>query len=110
MTKLAYSSAIVSDAIPRRWSWDALPFFGRAKPSHLLLAGFLYLFFAVFLIWPIGQIVKVGFVSKAGSFSLEYVKLISSDPLMVRGLLNAGIIAVCVTGLTLALSLPMAVL
>ena len=73
--------------------------FGRAKPLHLSMAGGLYLFFAVFLLWPIAQIVRVGLVGKDGHFTWEYVNLIFSDPLLkVRGLINAAVVAVCVTG------------
>ena len=44
---------------------------GRAKPLHIGLAALLYLFFAVFLVWPIIQIVAVGFRSKSGGFTLQ---------------------------------------
>jgi len=84
--------------------------FGRAKPLHLLMAAGLYLFFAVFLLWPIVQIVKVGFVNQGGKFTADYVKLVFRDPLLVRGLVNAAVVAVLVTLATLLISLPMALL
>jgi iron(III) transport system permease protein len=74
------------------------------------MAAGLYLFFAVFLFWPIAQIVKVGFLRKDGGFTFEYVALVFHDPQLVRGLVNAAIVAICVTGTTLILSLPLAVL
>ena len=86
------------------------PMSGRAKLSHLLLAGGLYAFFAVFLIWPIVQIVKTGFVRSDGRPTLAYVALIFRDPQMVNGLLNAMLVAVSVTLLTLAFTLPIAML
>jgi iron(III) transport system permease protein len=81
----------------------------RAKPSHLLLAALLYLFFAVFLVWPIVQVVGTGFV-RNGHFTLEYVALVFRDPVLVKGLLNSVMVAVGVTSLSLAIALPLAVL
>ena len=82
----------------------------RAKPFHIFLALLLYLFFAVFLLWPIVQIVRTGFVRRDGGVTLEYIRLIFADPVLVRGLVNATIVAVLVTALTLVISLPLAVL
>jgi iron(III) transport system permease protein len=82
----------------------------RAKPLHLSMAAGLYVFFGIFLLWPIVQIVKVGFMRQNGRFTTDYIQLIFQDPLLVRGLINAAIVAACVTFLTLLISLPMAVL
>ena len=82
----------------------------KAKPLHLVLAGLLYAFFAVFVIWPILQVIATGFIAKEGGFTLAYVRLIFEDAELVRGLLNATLIAVLVTTVTLAMSLPLAVL
>ena len=82
----------------------------RASALHLSLAAFLYVFFGLLLIWPIVQIVKTGFTRPDGSFTLTYVGLIFRDPVLVRGLLNAGLVAILVTALTLAVALPLAVL
>jgi len=84
--------------------------FSRARPSHLAMATGLYAFFAIFLIWPIAQVCAAGFIGGDGHFTFAYVRLVFSDPMLVRGLVNAGIVAVFVTGLTLLLSLPLAVL
>jgi iron(III) transport system permease protein len=94
----------------KRWRWAALPLVGRARPLHVGMALFLYLFFAVFLLWPVVQIVRTGFVRQDGRITLDYVRLIFSDPLLMRGLLNAATVAVSVTLLTLVISLPLAVL
>jgi len=46
----------------------------RAKPLHIGLAALLYLFFAVFLVWPIIQIVAVGFrINPAASPSITSI-------------------------------------
>lgn len=77
---------------------------------HSILAGCLYVFFAVLLIWPILQIVKTGFTRPNGSLTFDYFLLIFRDATLVRGLLNASWIAISVTLLTLVVSLPLAVL
>jgi iron(III) transport system permease protein len=81
----------------------------RVKRLHVALMIGLIAFFAVFLIWPVVNIVKVGFAGKTG-FTLEYVGLIFRDPVLVKGLVNASLVAVGVTLLALAISLPLAVL
>src|ERR1700676_1605814 len=84
-----------------------------AEPAtrfHSVLAGLLYVFFGVFLIWPVLQIVKTGFTRPDGSLTLNYFWLVFHDPVLVRGLLNAAGIAICVTLLTLVVSLPLAIL
>lgn len=86
------------------------PAFRQAKPLHLLLAGGLYLLFAVCLLWPIVNVVRTGFTDKSGHLTLKYVALVFHDPVLVRGLVNATLIAVAVTALTLLISLPLAVL
>ncbi|MCC6240442.1 MAG: iron ABC transporter permease [Phycisphaerales bacterium] len=83
--------------------------------AQLLLMGGVYLFFAVFLIWPIAQVVAGGFMRSqpdaAGSrFTLSYFQLIFQDPVLVRGLINAALIAILTTLATLALAVPLAVL
>lgn len=82
----------------------------RPAVAHSILAGCLYVFFAVLLIWPIVQIVKTGFTRPDGSLTINYFLLIFRDAVLVRGLLNAAAIAIGVTMLTLVLSLPLAVL
>jgi iron(III) transport system permease protein len=80
------------------------------RKLHLALAGGLYVLAAIFLVWPIAQIVKTGFTRPDGSFTLAYLALIFSDPAMVRGLVNAAEIAILVTLLSAAIALPLAVI
>ena len=82
----------------------------RARPLHLGLAALLYVFFAVFLIWPIVQIVAVGFRSKSGGFTLGYVYLIFKDRVLLAGLGNALLVAVLTSLVALAISIPLAIL
>ena len=81
-----------------------------AGMRHWVLAVLLYLFFAVFLIWPIAHVVGVGFGTGGRGLTLDYILLVLRDPVLVHGLVNAVLIGVVVTGLTLSLSLPLAIL
>jgi iron(III) transport system permease protein len=78
--------------------------------GHLLLAALLYAFFAIFLIWPILQVVYTGFVTPKGSLTFRYVGLIFASPVLREGLFNATLVAVLVTTVTLAIALPLAIL
>ncbi len=83
----------------------------QARPAHLVIAGLLYLFFAVFLAWPILNVVWVGFRDpETGGLTLEYIRLVFSDLTLVRGLLNATGIAFATTLLSFVIAMPLAVL
>jgi len=82
----------------------------KAKPLHIGLAVVLAAFFLVFLIWPILQIVAVGFRNKSGGFTLAYVNLIFQDRVLLAGLLNGLLVAVLTSLVTLAISIPLAIL
>src|SRR5207237_6996813 len=73
------------------------------------LSALLYVFFAIFLIWPIVQIVAVGFRNKSGGFTLGYVHLIFKDQVLLRGLLNALLVAVLTSLVALLISIPLAI-
>ena len=81
-----------------------------ASWQHLLLTAALLVFFALFLIWPIVNVIGAGFEKPDGSFTLEYVGLVFTEPTLVWGLGNATIIAVLTTLLCLVVSLPLAIL
>src|SRR5688500_13681406 len=83
---------------------------GRVNGRHALLAALLYAFFAVFLVWPIFQVVYTGFVAPDGSLTVRYVALIFESPVLREGLANATIVAVLVTFVTLLIALPLAML
>lgn len=108
MTSVNYASVLPPRADPparRRWPWA-----GRVNGGHALLAALLYAFFAVFLIWPILQVVYTGFVAPDGWLTLNYVFLIFESPVLREGLANATLVAVLVTALTLLIALPLAIL
>ena len=81
-----------------------------ASPGHLATAAILYALFGVFLLWPIAQVLRRGFEGRAGGFTFQYIALVFRDPVLVRGLLNAIVVAVCVTAATVLISLPLAIL
>jgi len=82
----------------------------RVRPSHWLLTGVLLVFFAVCLIWPIVQVTLSGFQKPDGTFTLSFVKLVFSDPTLVRALIIIALLAIIVTACTLVLSMPLAIL
>jgi iron(III) transport system permease protein len=82
----------------------------QAKPFHLALAAVLFALFGVFFLWPIARVIQGGFVRSGGGLTLDFVSLVFQDPVLRRGLWNAMLIAVLVTGLALVISLPLAVL
>src|SRR5688500_5529330 len=90
--------------------WRARLGVGRASPLHLTLAALLVLFFLVLLIWPIFNVVMTGFRTRDGGFTLDYLRLILTNPVLLRGLLNSTIVAVLTTALALVIALPLAVL
>jgi iron(III) transport system permease protein len=66
--------------------------------------------FGVFLIWPILQVVRVGFFGMDGKFTFAYLIAIFQSPLFLHGLLNSAMIAICVTFLCTLVSVPLALL
>ncbi len=85
---------------------------GKSSVSagHVVVAVGLLVFFGVFLILPIVNVVATGFRGRDGGFTLEYLRLILTNPVLLRGLFNSTLIAVLTTGVTLVISMPLAVL
>jgi iron(III) transport system permease protein len=75
--------------------------------STLAFLGFLLLFFAAFLFYPVSYLVKGAFAS-GGRFSLQYFAMLLSSPLQIESLTNSFLIALATTGLTTLLTLPLA--
>jgi len=82
----------------------------RAKRLHVWLSVGLYAFFTIFLLWPILQVVAGGFLRSDLHPTPNFVALVFQDPVLRHGLLNATIIAVLVTLLSLLIAVPLAVL
>ena len=70
-----------------------------------LLAGF-----ALFLLYPIGLTLAGGFRTVDGDFTLYPLSTVFTDAPLREGLVNATMIALCTTALSLIISLPLAVL
>ena len=84
---------------------------GRDVYRATLYTGILAIL-AMFLIWPILLTVRGGFIAPDGGFTLDHFfnpeTGVLRDPLYLRGLFNALMIAVCTTLLCLIVTLPMA--
>lgn len=81
-----------------------------SRPAHALGAGLLMLFLLVTLLWPLLNVVAAGFLTSDGQLTLEYLKLVLADEVLLAGLVNATLIAVATTFAALALALPLAVI
>ncbi|HRQ75507.1 MAG TPA: iron ABC transporter permease [Phycisphaerales bacterium] len=81
----------------------------RSVPQFLLMSAILA-GFAAFLLYPIWLTVQGGFEGRDGGFTLFHVGMVFLDPALRTGLLNAFLIALCTTFVSLVLALPLAVL
>lgn len=66
------------------------------------------LFFGAFFLWPIGQILKGGFIDADGKLTLAYLGSLLSDPIYLGGLANSFLLALTTTAFALLLALPLA--
>jgi len=80
----------------------------RARPGQYLLLVGLLAFLAAFLVWPIWLTVRGAFVAADGSFSAWSVGEVFRDPILREGLFNSLLIAVSVTGLSILIAMPLA--
>ncbi|MAE62209.1 MAG: ABC transporter permease [Planctomycetaceae bacterium] len=77
------------------------------------LYGVCVAFLALFLVWPIALTVLGGFQTQIDgrtAWTLRFVLDVFVDPVMRDGLINSLLIACCVTALSLAVALPLALL
>ena len=79
------------------------------SPRHAALAALLLLILAVILIWPLLEVVAAGFQRSDGRFTTDYLRLVLGNPVVIRGLLKATLIACATTLAALGLALPLAV-
>ncbi len=66
-------------------------------------------FLAVFLLWPVAQILKGGFLDAGGHLTFAYLGAVLADPLYREGLVNSFLLAGAATTLALLIALPLAV-
>jgi iron(III) transport system permease protein len=77
--------------------------------------GLVLLIFAVFLVWPIVHVVRVGFYGvpvdgQRGHFTWAYILEVFRNHSLRMGLINSAAIAVCVTIICTIISVPLALL
>ena len=65
-------------------------------------------FFAVFFLWPVGQILKGGFFNADGHFTLAYLVALLGNPIYRDGLRTSFLLAVATTVLALLIGVPLA--
>src|SRR3954470_22136790 len=87
----------------------------RSRAASWLLLIAVLAVFAIFLVWPVVVILRVGFfgiptAGQPGGFTLEYIKAIFLDHDLRRGLINSAMIAIAVTLLCTIISVPLALL
>src|SRR5687768_1354750 len=85
------------------------------RVRHSIILAVILAAFAVFLIWPIVQVVRVGFFGipgepGSGTFTLSYITAIFQDHSLRQGLLNSALIAVSVTLVCMLISVPLALM
>lgn len=76
-------------------------------PTTLIFLIVLISFFALFLVYPMGYVFSQAFFSQ-GRFSLEFFKLIFTNPIERESIVNSTVLGVVVTLATTLLSLPLA--
>jgi iron(III) transport system permease protein len=76
-------------------------------PSTLIFLIVLIVFFALFLVYPMGYVFSQAFFSQ-GRFSLEFFKLIFTNPVERESIVNSTVLGIVVTLATTLLSLPLA--
>jgi iron(III) transport system permease protein len=65
-------------------------------------------FFAVFFLWPVLQILQGGFIDADGRVTFAYLAALLSDPTYLGALRNSFLLACAATTLALLLALPLA--
>src|SRR4051794_559045 len=82
------------------------------KSRQYIMMFLLLTVFGVFLLWPIGQVLRVAFFGIEGGrhFTFGYIASIFQDDALKKGLINSALIAVSVTLLCTLISVPLAML
>lgn len=81
-----------------------------SRSTAFAVFGFSILFFFFFFLWPIGETVRGAFFTPGQGFTLGYVFEVFRNPVYVEGLVNAFVLAVASTTLTLLIALPLALM
>jgi iron(III) transport system permease protein len=100
------STAVPPTTAPRTRIFAGL----RRESGAALTTCLLFVFLGLTLLLPIASVMKSGFVTRDGDFSLEYLAIVLADPVLGGGILKAAGIAVATTCLATLIALPLAVL
>lgn len=79
----------------------------KANLQTGFFVGLLFLFFGIFLFYPVSLLLKGAFIAD-GRFTLQYFEILFSSPLQREALRNSFLIAILTTIFTTLLSLPLA--
>jgi len=82
--------------------------FGSLRRYAALAA--LVVLLSLVLLWPIAQTLRGSFTNPQGRLTLQYVREVFQNPVLVEGLINSLRVATLTTALALALALPLALL
>jgi iron(III) transport system permease protein len=66
-------------------------------------------FFGVFFLWPVLQILKGGFLNADGRITFAYLSALLSDPAYLAGLRNSFLLACATTAIATLLAVPLAI-
>ncbi len=80
------------------------------RPAHAAGAALVLTFLGITLIWPLLDVVAAGFTTSEGAFTLDYLRLVMADPMLLGGLAKSLTIACATTFVALGLALPLSVL
>mgnify|MGYP000032348467 CR=1 FL=1 len=80
------------------------------KSRAILITAIVSLFFAVFFLLPVSDVLKQAFVGEQGDFSLSFLWVIFTNPLYLEGLWNAFGLGVMSTIVTFLIALPLALI
>ncbi len=78
------------------------------KRLAYLIFAFTVIFFCVFFVWPIWQVLKGGFIDTNGHFTLDYIFTVFQNHVYIKGILNSIYLAIVTTIIALFISLPLA--
>jgi len=68
------------------------------------------LFFGVFFLLPVSDVLKQAFLNERGEFSIDYLWVVFSNPIYLEGLWNAFALGVTSTLVTFIIALPLALI
>jgi len=81
-----------------------------SRPVSIFVFALTGLFFFFFFVWPISETIRGAFFTSSNAFTLDYIGEVFRNPIYLEGLINALLLAVFSTALTVVIALPLAFL